>query len=237
MLKKNDISTILKENTYPGRGIIIGKTADGTKAVFAYFIMGRSQNSRNRVFVEKKNEVTIYPFDNALVSDPSLIIYSPIRQINNYTIVTNGDQTDTIHSFIAKKATFEDALATREFEPDMPNFTPRISGIINFGDKDFDYKLSILKCGDNEGKVCNRYFYNYTPVNGVGHLIHTYKCDGQPIPSFEGEPQIITINDDVDTFANTIWNSLNADNKVSLYVRYTDLNNGSMQTRLFNKNN
>jgi IMP cyclohydrolase len=233
----NNIETVLKENNYPGRGIIIGKSLDGKKAVFAYFIMGRSVNSRNRIFVEKNSEVTIFPYDSSLVSDPSLIIYSPVRQLGNNIIVTNGDQTDTIYSFIEKGKTFEDALNTRCFEPDSPNFTPRISGIINFDGKNFNYKLSILKCADTEGKNCNRNYYNYEPVSGIGHFIHTYKSDGNPLVSFEGEPTKVQIPSDINLFADGIWNALNFDNKISLYVKYIDLETKCCETKLYNKNN
>jgi IMP cyclohydrolase len=233
----NNIETILKENNYPGRGIIIGKSVDGKKAVFAYFIMGRSVNSRNRIFVENNSEVTIFPYDSSLVSDPSLIIYSPVKQLGKDIIVTNGDQTDTIYSFIQKGKTFEDALNTRCFEPDSPNFTPRISGIINLDDKRFNYKLSILKCGDTQGKNCNRYYYNYEPINGVGHFVHTYKSDGSPLVSFEGEPTKVQIPNDIDAFANGIWNALNFDNKISLYVKYIDLETKYCEAKLYNKNN
>lgn len=232
-----DINLLLKQNNYPGRGIIIGKSQDGKKAVFAYFIMGRSENSRNRIFVENNSEVTIYPYDNTKVSDPRLIIYSPVRQLGQYIIVTNGDQTDTIYSFIQKEKTFEEALNTRCFEPDFPNFTPRISGIINLDGNKFDYKLSILKCADNEGKNCSRYFYNYEPTNGAGHFLHTYKSDGNPLESFIGEPTLVQIPNDIDMFADSIWDSLNADNKISLYVKYIDLETSRCATKLYNKNN
>jgi IMP cyclohydrolase len=236
LTKVNEIKELLSSNAYPGRGIVIGKSLDGKKAAMAYFIMGRSENSRNRVFKEVKNEVTIYPFDSSKVEDPRLIIYSPIRQINNFTIVTNGDQTDTIYNYIDSGKSFEKALETRCFEPDSPNFTPRISGILDFECDSFSYKLNILKCGDTEGKQCNRFTYNYSPVNGVGHFIHTYKCDGNPIPSFEGEPEVVAIPNDIDSFANEMWSSLNQNNKISLYVRYIDLENGKTVSKLFNKN-
>jgi IMP cyclohydrolase len=233
----NNIENLLKQNSYPGRGIIIGKSLDGKKAVFAYFIMGRSENSRNRIFVENNSEVTIFPYDNTKVSDPRLIIYSPVRQLGQYIIVTNGDQTDTIYSFIQKEKSFEEALNTRLFEPDYPNFTPRISGIINFYNQTFNYKLSILKCADNKGKDCAREYHDYEPKNGVGHFIHTYKNDGNPLVSFAGEPKAIKIIDDIDLFADGIWNDLNFDNKISLYVKYIDLETGRCATKLYNKNN
>lgn len=234
--KVNNISDLLKDNSYVGRGIVIGKTEDSTKAVIAYFIMGRSENSRNRIFTEKGDEVTIYPFDSSKVEDPSLIIYSPIRVINNNLIVTNGDQTDTVYEFIKKGKSFEEALDTREFEPDSPNFTPRISGLVNFENNDFKYKLSILKSIDEVGSNCVRYTFSYPSTNGLGHFIHTYNCDGNPIPTFTGEPERVSIPNDIDEFTNTIWNNLNENNKISLYVRYVDLKTNEIQNRLINKN-
>lgn len=232
----NSISESLKSNTYPGRGIVIGKSRDGKKAVAAYFIMGRSENSRNRIFIEKEDESVItYPFDESKVEDPSLIIYSAIRKTGKKLIVTNGDQTDTIYDFLVQGQTFESALETRRFEPDGPNFTPRISGLLDFSDG-FTYKMSILKSGDAEGSVCNRYTFNYTPVNGLGHFIHTYNCDGNPIPTFTGEPERVQIPDDIDEFCNTVWSSLNESNKISLYVRYIDIETGETENRLVNKN-
>lgn len=232
----NCISESLKNNTYPGRGIVIGKSQDGKKAVTAYFIMGRSENSRNRIFIEKEDESVItYPFDESKVEDPSLIIYSAIRKTGKKLIVTNGDQTDTIYDFLVQGQTFESALETRKFEPDGPNFTPRISGLLDFSDG-FTYKMSILKSGDSEGSVCNRYTFNYTPVNGLGHFIHTYNCDGNPIPTFTGEPERVKIPDDIDVFCDTVWNSLNENNKISLYVRYIDIETGKTENRLVNKN-
>lgn len=232
----NCISESLKSNTYPGRGIVIGKSRDGKKAVTAYFIMGRSENSRNRIFIEKEDESVItYPFDESKVEDPSLIIYSAIRKTGKKLIVTNGDQTDTIYDFLVQGQTFESALETRRFEPDGPNFTPRISGLLDFSDG-FTYKMSILKSGDAEGSVCNRYTFNYTPVNGLGHFIHTYNCDGNPIPTFTGEPERVQIPDDIDEFCDTVWSSLNESNKISLYVRYIDIETGETENRLENKN-
>lgn len=232
----NSISASLKSNTYPGRGIVIGKSRDGKKAVTAYFIMGRSENSRNRIFIEKEDESVItYPFDESKVEDPSLIIYSAIRKTGKKLIVTNGDQTDTIYDFLVQGQTFESALETRRFEPDGPNFTPRISGLLDFSDG-FTYKMSILKSGDAEGSVCNRYTFNYTPVNGLGHFIHTYNCDGNPIPTFTGEPERVQIPDDIDEFCDTVWSSLNESNKISLYVRYIDIETGETENRLVNKN-
>ncbi|MDO4742837.1 MAG: IMP cyclohydrolase [bacterium] len=235
--KNENIDNILNSNTYPGRGIIIGKSPDGKFAVTAYFIMGRSDNSRNRIFSQNGDDVTIYPFDYSKVEDPSLIIYSPIRTVNNCLIVTNGDQTDTIFDFLSAGKTFEEALETREFEPDSPNFTPRISGILNFSDNDFTYKMSILKSADSDGSACNRYTFSYSPVNGVGHFIHTYNCDGNPIPTFTGEPERIKTSDNIDEFTKTIWDSLNEQNKISLYVRFVELATGKTQNRLINKYN
>ena len=223
----------LQQNSYPGRGIVLGKSADGSQMVIAYFIMGRSENSRNRVFVEENDGIKTQAFDPSKLTDPSLIIYSPVRVINGKTIVTNGDQTDTIYDFIAKGDTFENALQTRTFEPDAPNFTPRISGIID-GDR---YTLSILKSANGNPDSTCRYFFDYqSPLAGEGHLIHTYRCDGNPIPSFEGEPKKIAVNGDIDAFTESVWNSLNADNKVSLFTRYIDLTTGETQTRICNKN-
>ena len=232
----NDMGLSIKDNSYVGRGIVIGKTEDGKKAATAYFIMGRSENSRNRVFVEKGEEVIIYPFDESKVEDPSLIIYSPIKVHENKLIVTNGDQTDTIYDFIKDGKTFEEALETREFEPDKPNFTPRISGMLTFNDKDFSYKMSILKSGDEEGTVCNRYTFSYKPIAGLGHFIHTYNHDGNPIPTFTGEPERVKIPNDIDAFLENIWTNLNDQNKISIYVRFVDLETGKIENRMINKN-
>ena len=234
--KISTIGEIIKDNSYVGRGIIIGKSRNGEKAVTAYFIMGRSENSRNRVFIKQGDEVIIHPFDASKVEDPSLIIYSPVRAVKNSLIVTNGDQTDTIYDFINDGKTFEQALETREFEPDKPNFTPRISGILNFNGNEFDYKLSILKSADENGSACNRYTFNYSPLNGLGHFIHTYNCDGNPSPTFTGEPERVEIPDDIDEFTDDIWNNLNEQNKISLYVRYIDLESGEYCDRMINKN-
>ena len=234
--KISTIGEIIKDNSYVGRGIIIGKSRSGEKAVTAYFIMGRSENSRNRVFIKQGDEVIIHPFDASKVEDPSLIIYSPVRAVKSSLIVTNGDQTDTIYDFINDGKTFEQALETREFEPDKPNFTPRISGILNFNGNEFDYKLSILKSADENGSACNRYTFNYSPLNGLGHFIHTYNCDGSPIPTFTGEPERVEIPDDIDEFTDDIWNNLNEQNKISLYVRYIDLESGEYCDRMINKN-
>lgn len=230
-----DIGELINGNPYVGRGIVMGKSQDGTKAVTAYFIMGRSENSRNRIFVENGDEVIIHPFDASKVEDPSLIIYSPIRKIGNNLIVTNGDQTDTIYDFIAEGKTFEQALDTRCFEPDPPNWTPRISGMFTFGDK-LTYKMSILKSADEDGSECNRYTYSYNSLNGIGHFIHTYVTDGNPIPTFIGEPERVAIPNDIDEFTTKIWNNLNDQNKISIYVRYIDLSDGTVENRMINKN-
>lgn len=229
-----NLGELLKANSYPGRGIVLGKSADGKSAVFAYFIMGRSENSRNRIFVEKDDELVIYPFDESKVSDPSLIIYSPVRRVWNKWIVTNGDQTDTVVDGLLAGQSFAISLEKREFEPDAPNFTPRISGIIDL-DEGFFYKLSILKSADEKGSACNRYCFRYEPLDGVGHFIHTYNCDGNPIPTFTGEPERVAVPADIDEFANGIWSGLNADNKISLYVSYIDLATKQRTSRLFNK--
>ena len=219
----------LQGNSYPGRGIIIGKSADGTKAVTAYFIMGRSENSRNRVFVEEGEGIRTQAFDPSKLTDPSLIIYAPVRVLGNKTIVTNGDQTDTIYEGMDKQLTFEQSLRSREFEPDGPNYTPRISGVMHIENGTFNYAMSILKSNNGNPESCN-------PAAGEGHFIHTYKCDGNPLPSFEGEPKLIAIPDDMDAFADSLWNSLNADNKVSLFVRYIDIATGTYETKIINKN-
>lgn len=230
------IKELIENNSYVGRGIIIGKSEDSKKAVIAYFIMGRSENSRNRIFAEKENEIIIYPYDESKVKDPSLIIYSPIKVLENKTIVTNGNQTDTIYEYIKEGKTFEEALETREFEPDAPNYTPRISGIVNINDEKFTYKMSILKSADENGTECNRYTFSYNSLPGTGHFIHTYMCDGNPIPTFVGEPERVQIPNNIDDFTNDIWNNLNEQNKISLYVRYIYLENGNIENRLINKN-
>lgn len=227
----------LQSNAYPGRGIVIGKTPDGTKAVTAYFIMGRSENSRNRVFVEDGEGIRTQAFDPSKLSDPSLIIYAPVRVLGNKTIVTNGDQTDTIYELMDKQMTFEQSLRTREFEPDGPNYTPRISGIMHIKDGKYNYAMSILKSNNGNPDACNRYTFAYeNPVAGEGHFIHTYKCDGNPLPSFEGEPKLVAIEDDMDAFADKIWKSLNEDNKVSLFVCYIDIATGKYESKIINKN-
>ena len=223
-------------NPYVGRGIVIGKTPDGKKAVIAYFIMGRRENSRNRVFTIKDGNVYTEPFDASKVKDPSLIIYSAVKSYKNNLIVTNGDQTDTIYDFLCKDKCFAKALFTREFEPDGPNFTPRISGMVTFNQKDFTYQMSILKSIDQEGSDCARYFFDYPAKSGLGHFIHTYVTDGNPIPTFQGEPERVEILDDIDAFTNDIWSNLDSENKISLYVRYTDIESGEIQEKLINKN-
>ena len=227
----------LQGNSYPGRGIIIGKSADGTKAVTAYFIMGRSENSRNRIFVEEGEGIRTQAFDPSKLTDPSLIIYAPVRVLGNKTIVTNGDQTDTIYEGMDKQLTFEQALRSREFEPDGPNYTPRISGIMHIEDGKYNFAMSILKSNNGDPSSCNRYTYAYeNPAAGQGRFIHTYMCDGNPLPSFEGEPKLIEVPDDIEAFTDLLWNSLNADNKVSLFVRYIAIATGTYETKIVNKN-
>ena len=237
MMEMLSLEKELKENAYPGRGIIIGKSADGAKAVAAYFIMGRSENSRNRVFVEEGEGIRTQAYDPAKLEDPSLIIYAPVRVLGNATIVTNGDQTDTIYEGIKAGLTFEQSLRTREFEPDGPNYTPRISGLMHVEDGHYDYSLSILKSSNGNPEQCNRYTFSYENcIAGEGHFIHTYQCDGSPLPSFEGEPKLVSIPDNMEDFAKMLWNSLNEDNKVSLFVRYIDIATGAYETRIINKN-
>lgn len=232
-----NIEQELKENSYPGRGIILGKTPDGTKAVAAYFIMGRSENSRNRIFVEDGEGIRTQAFDPSKLVDPSLIIYAPVRVLGNKTIVTNGDQTDTIYEGMDKQLTFEQSLRSREFEPDGPNYTPRISGIMHIENEKYNYAMSILKSSDGSPESCHRYTFAYeNPKAGEGHFIHTYQCDGNPLPSFEGEPKRIQIPDDMEAFTTLLWNSLNEDNKVSLFVRYIDIQTGTYETKIVNKN-
>lgn len=228
----------LKNNAYPGRGIVLGKSKDGKKAVTAYFIMGRSVNSRNRVFVEDGEGIRTQAFDPSKLTDPSLIIYAPVRVLGNKTIVTNGDQTDTIYENMDKQMTFEQSLRGREFEPDAPNYTPRISGIMHVERGKYNYAMSILKSNNGNPDSCNRYTFAYeNPAAGEGRFIHTYKCDGNPLPSFEGEPTWIAIEEnDIDAFTDKIWNSLNEDNKVSLFVRFIDIETGKYETRIVNKN-
>lgn len=222
-------------NPYVGRGIIIGQTADASKAVIAYFIMGRSANSRNRIFLEQGDDLMIRPFDESKVEDPSLIIYYPVRKTEDGLIVTNGDQTDTIYEFMQKGASFEDALRTRAFEPDGPNWTPRISGFLALDEEGMHYKMSILKSADPEGSACNRFFYEYAALPGLGHFLHTYVTDGTPIPTFQGEPERIAIPDDIDAFTEEIWDNLDTSNRISLYVRSIDLKDGTTESRLINR--
>ncbi len=234
--KINDIAELIRDNAYVGRGIVIGKSEDGKKACTAYFIMGRSANSRNRVFAERDGAIFTEPFDASKVEDPSLIIYAALRELDNRLIVTNGDQTDTIFEGLKSGKSFSEALTSREFEPDAPNLTPRISGMLTFADADFTYEMSILKSADEIGSACNRYTFSYPSVKGLGHFIHTYVCDGNPIPTFQGEPERVAIPNDIDEFTSSLWSALNEDNKISLYVRYTDLVSGEITSRLINKN-
>ena len=228
-----DIAALLKGNTYPGRGIILGTSEDGDTAVAAYFIMGRSVNSRNRVFVEEPDGIRTEAFDPSKLSDPSLIIYHPIRELGRSLIVTNGDQTDTIREYLERGETLEQALRTREFEPDGPNWTPRISGLLC---PDGSYKMSILKSADPEGSACARIFFEYPAIKGQGRFLHTYVCDGSPIPTFTGEPERVAISGDIDEFTALLWDNLNQDNKISLFVRYTNIKTGETQQRILNKN-
>lgn len=236
-MKMLSIEQELKSNSYPGRGIILGKSEDGTKAVAAYFIMGRSENSRNRVFVEEGQGIRTQAFDPSKLTDPSLIIYAPVRVLGNKTIVTNGDQTDTIYEGMDRQLTFEQSLRQREFEPDAPNYTPRISGIMHVENGKYNYAMSILKSSDGDPSGCNRYTFAYeNPKAGEGHFIHTYMHDGDPLPSFEGEPKRIAVPDDIEEFTKLLWNSLNEENKVSLFVRYIDIETGAHETTITNKN-
>lgn len=236
-MEKLSLQTELKGNSYPGRGIVIGRSGDGKYAVTAYFIMGRSENSRNRIFVEEGEGIRTQAFDESKLSDPSLIIYAPVRVLGNKTIVTNGDQTDTVYELMDKQQTFEQALRTREFEPDAPNYTPRISGIMHVENGSYNYAMSILKSSNGNPKACNRYTFAYeNPASGEGHFIHTYMGDGNPLPSFEGEPKLVGIDGGIDGLAEMIWGSLNEENKVSLFVRYIDIESGSYETRIINKN-
>ena len=223
----------LASNTYPGRGIVLGMLPDGKTSVAAYFIMGRSVNSRNRVFMEEPDGIRTEAFDPSKLSDPSLILYHPVRQIGRSLIVTNGDQTDTIRDFMERGETLEQALRTREFEPDGPNWTPRISGLVQ---PDGSYKLSILKSADPEGSACTRHFFEYPALKGVGHFLHTYETNGDPIPTFFGEPERVALDGDIDTFTAAVWDNLNEDNKISLFVRFTNVETGEFQQRILNKN-
>ena len=234
--KINDIGELIKGNPYVGRGIVIGKSEDGKNAVSAYFIMGRSANSRNRVFKERDGAIFTEPYDPSKVEDPSLIIYAALRKYENKLIVTNGDQTDTVYEGLKSGLSFSESLTAREFEPDAPNLTPRISGMISFGKSNFTYEMSILKSADAEGSACNRYTFSYPSLAGLGHFIHTYVTDGNPIPTFQGEPERVAIPNDIDAFTSNLWNSLDENNKISLYVLYTDLETGKEESRMINKN-
>jgi len=237
MMEMMKIDDVLKRNAYPGRGIIIGRTPDGTKAVTAYFIMGRSENSRNRIFTEEGEGIRTEAFDPSKLTDPSLIIYAPVRVLGNKTIVTNGDQTDTIYELMDKQMTFEQALRTRTFEPDAPNYTPRISGIMHIENGKFNYAMSILKSNNGHPDSCHRYTFAYeAPAAGEAHFIHTYMGDGHPLPSFEGEPELVSVVDNIDAYTELLWTSLNEDNKVSLFVRYIDIKTGRYESRIVNKN-
>ncbi len=236
-MKAISLEQELRGTTYPGRGIVIGRSVDGKKAVTAYFIMGRSENSRNRIFVEDGAGIRTQAFDPSKLVDPSLIIYAPVRVLGNKTIVTNGDQTDTIYELMDRQQTFEQALRTREFEPDAPNYTPRISGIMHVESGKYNYAMSILKSNHGDPSSCLRYTFAYSNAPaGEGHYIHTYMGDGNPLPSFEGEPTLVTIEGDLDQFTDTVWSSLNADNKVSLFTRFIDLETGVYESRIVNKN-
>ena len=227
----------LSNNNYPGRGIVIGKSKDGKKAVTAYFIMGRSNNSRNRVFVEDGEGIRTQAFDSSKLEDSSLIIYAPVKVLGNKTIITNGDQTDTIYEGMDKQLTFEQSLRSRKFEPDAPNYTPRISGIMHIENNKYNYAMSILKSNNGNPNSCNRYTFAYeNPIEGQGHFIHTYMHDGEVLPSFEGEPKLVELDGDIDEFTNMIWSNLNEDNKVSLFVRFIDIKSGEYETRIINKN-
>lgn len=232
----NDIAELIKDNSYVGRGIVIGKSPDGKKAVSAYFIMGRSANSRNRVFTERGGALYTEPFDPSMVEDPSLIIYAAMRRFENKLIVTNGDQTDKIYEGLKNGLGFAESLKSRCFEPDAPNLTPRISGMLTFGEGDFEYSMSILKSADPEGSACNRYTFDYPALPGLGHFIHTYIGDGKPLPTFCGEPERVAIPDSIDEFAEKLWSALDKDNRISLFVMYTDIETGIEEKRLVNKN-
>ena len=232
-----DLQKEIGSTSYPGRGIVIGTSEDGKYAVCAYFIMGRSENSRNRVFVEDGEGIRTQAFDPSKMEDPSLIIYAPVRVLGNSTIVTNGDQTDTVYDLMKEGKTFEESLRTREFEPDAPNYTPRISGLMNIEGGKYDFAMSILKSNNGDPSQCLRFTYTYdNPKAGEGYFIHTYMQDGNPLPSFEGEPTRVNIAGDIDTFTNNVWNALNADNKVSLFTRYIEIATGKYETRIINKN-
>lgn len=236
-MEMKSLAKELSSSSYPGRGIVIGRTPDGKKAVIAYFIMGRSENSRNRIFVEDGEGIRTQAFDPSKLEDPSLIIYAPVRVMGNKTIVTNGDQTDTIYDLMDKQYTFEQALRTREFEPDAPNYTPRISGILHLDNGNYNYAMSILKSNNGNPDSCSRYTFAYSnPTAGEAHFIHTYMGDGNPLPSFEGEPALVDVPDDMNEFADLVWNNLDEDNKVSLFVRYINIADGTYESKIINKN-
>ena len=233
----HDLGALLSGNPYPGRGIVVGKSGDGRFAAVAYFIMGRSENSRNRVFEATEDGIRTQAFDPAKLKDPSLIIYHPVRRLGNQLIVTNGDQTDTVRDGLLNGESFSQALSRRCFEPDGPNWTPRISAMLTFADGDFTYEMSILKSADAEGTACSRFTFSYPALSGVGHFLHTYVTDGNPvIPTFQGEPERVAVGNDPEAFAAQVWDSLNADNKVSLYINWIDLATGEESVRIFNKN-
>ncbi len=234
--EKKTMGELVGHNSYVGRGVVIGLTPDGKKAAIAYFIMGRSDNSRNRIFAKEGEAVTIYPFDSSKVEDPSLIIYSPIRKYENSLIVTNGDQTDTIYDALSEGGSFEEALMTRAFEPDAPNLTPRISGIAYLEEENFRYDMSILKSMDEIGSSCGRYFYRYEAIPGLGHFIHTYEGDGNPLPTFQGAPKRVDIPESLEAFAQNIWENLDGNNKISLYACHIDLKTGKREDVLYNLN-
>lgn len=234
--KIHDIGELICDNPYVGRGIVVGKSENAKYAVCAYFIMGRSNNSRNRVFTKKGGDIYTEPYDSSKVEDPSLIIYAAVRELEGKLIVTNGDQTDTVYDGLLAGKSFSESLTAREFEPDAPNLTPRISALVSFGEGDFTYEMSILKSADALGTACNRYTFSYPSLAGLGHFIHTYVTDGNPIPTFQGEPERVRIDDDIDVFTDNLWKNLNESNKISLYVRYTDLESGEKNERLINKN-
>ena len=236
-MEKISLAKELAANSYPGRGIVIGKSGDGKYAVAAYFIMGRSVNSRNRIFVEDGEGIRTQAFDESKLEDPGLIIYAPVRVFGNKTIVTNGDQTDTIYDLMDKQQTFEQSLRTREFEPDAPNYTPRISGIMHIENSGYNFAMSILKSNNGNPDSCNRYTFAYSnPQAGEGRFIHTYMGDGNPLPSFEGEPVPVSIKGDIDAFTSLVWENLNEENKVSLFVRFIDIETGEYESRIVNKN-